>query len=79
MPPEPVPTFLGYPRAGGRVGTRNYIGILTSVNRSATAANLMAEAFRGPALVGFENVDRVMALTHASGCGLGADQLRSAP
>ena len=70
VPSEPMPTFLGYPRADGRVGTRNYVGILTSVNCSATAANLIAEAFRGFALDEFENVDGVMALTHQSGCGL---------
>jgi len=69
-PAGPVPTFLGYPRADGRVGTRNYVGILTSVNCSATAANLIAEAFRGAALDEYENVDGVMALTHNSGCGL---------
>ena len=69
-PAGPVPTFLGYPRADGRVGTRNYVGILTSVNCSATAANLIADAFRGAALDEFENVDGVMALTHQSGCGL---------
>lgn len=65
-----MPTFLGYPRADGRFGTRNYIGILTSVNCSATAANLIADAFRGFALDDYENVDGVMALTHNSGCGL---------
>ena len=63
-------TFQGYPRADGRAGTRNYVGILTSVNCSATAANLIAEAFRGFALDEYENVDGVMALTHQSGCGL---------
>ncbi|RMB62459.1 UxaA family hydrolase [Tessaracoccus antarcticus] len=66
----PMPTFMGYPRANGKVGTRNYIAILTSVNCSATAAKLIAEAFRGAALDEYENVDGVMALTHQSGCGL---------
>ena len=37
-------TFQGYKRPGGRVGTRNYIGVLTSVNCSATAARYIAEA-----------------------------------
>jgi altronate hydrolase len=69
-PSGPTPTFLGYQRADGRVGTRNYVGILTSVNCSATAANLIAEAFRGFALDDYDNVDGVMALTHNSGCGL---------
>lgn len=69
-PSGPVPTFLGYLRADGRVGTRNYVGILTSVNCSATAANLIAESFKGLALDEYANVDGVMALTHNSGCGL---------
>lgn len=37
-------TFQGFRRASGRVGTRNYIGVLTSVNCSATAARYIAEA-----------------------------------
>ena len=69
-PDGPMPTFRGYRRSNGTTGTRNYIGILTSVNCSATAANLIADAFRGFALDEFENVDGVMALTHQSGCGL---------
>ncbi|MCX7523171.1 altronate dehydratase family protein [Microbacterium sp. STN6] len=69
-PDGEMPTFRGYPRANGTTGTRNYIGILTSVNCSATAANLIADQFRGFALDEFENVDGVMALTHQSGCGL---------
>jgi altronate hydrolase len=69
-PPGPRPTFEGYRRANGRVGTRNYIGILTSVNCSASTAKMIADQFRGPLLDAYENVDGVMALTHASGCGL---------
>jgi altronate hydrolase len=69
-PPLPVPTFRGYQRADGRVGTRNYIGIVTSVNCSATAANLIANSFRESDLAEFDNVDGVMALTHHSGCGI---------
>ena len=69
-PAGPAPTFLGYRRSDGRAGTRNYVGILTSVNCSATAAKLIAQAFAGPALDDHPNVDGVMALTHNSGCGL---------
>lgn len=69
-PPGPRPTFEGYRRANGRVGTRNYIGILTSVNCSASTAKMIADQFRGPLLDDYENVDGVMALTHSSGCGL---------
>lgn len=75
-------TFRGIRRADGRVATRNYVGILTSVNCSATAAQLVADAFRRSPysavdpLADFPNVDGVVALTHKSGCGLGnADAL----
>lgn len=64
-------TFLGYRRASGKVGTRNYIGILTSVNCSATVASQIAAQFNYPgALADFPNVDGVVALTHESGCGM---------
>ena len=38
-------TFMGIRRADGRVATRNYIGVLTSVNCSATAARAIAEEY----------------------------------
>ncbi len=63
-------TFQGYRRDNGKVGTRNYIGVLTSVNCSASAAKLIADQFRGAALDAFPGVDGVVALTHQSGCGL---------
>ena len=44
LPPEARATFEGYRRANGKAGTRNYIGILTSVNCSASVARFMAEA-----------------------------------
>ena len=72
-PSGPEPTFQGYRRADGRVGTRNYIGIVTSVNCSATTARLIAQHFT-PALLGaYPHVDGVMALTHQSGCGIVGD------
>ncbi|HWK48140.1 MAG TPA: altronate dehydratase family protein [Stellaceae bacterium] len=67
-------TFQGIRRADGRVATRNYIGVLTSVNCSATAARYIAEQFRGPhALAEFPNVDGVVALTHSMGCGMASE------
>ncbi|WP_200837671.1 UxaA family hydrolase [Ruania rhizosphaerae] len=66
-------TFLGYHRPDGRVGTRNYIGVITSVNCSASSANMIADQFRHTGLEEFENVDGVMAITHQSGCGLVPD------
>jgi altronate hydrolase len=65
-------TFQGIVRADGRVATRNYIGVLTSVNCSATAARAIADHFRRDihpeALGAFPNVDGVVALTHGMGC-----------
>jgi len=66
---EPA-TFRGIVRADGRVATRNHIGILATVNCSATVSRYVAEAFRGEALRDFPNVDGVVALTHTAGCGM---------
>lgn len=73
-PPEQRATFEGIVRPDGRVATRNFIGILTSVNCSATAAKLIAKQFGvgSPLLADFEHVDGVVALTHGSGCGMAA-------
>ena len=64
--------FQGIVRADGRVATRNYIGVLTSVNCSATAARAIADHFRRDvhpeALADYPNVDGVVALTHGMGC-----------
>ena len=54
----------------GKVATRNYIGILSTVNCSATVARGIAAHFTRERLAGFPNVDGVVALTHGSGCGM---------
>ena len=64
-------TFMGIRRANGKAATRNYIGIVASVNCSATAAKQIAKHYEGK-LGDFPNVDGVLALTHKSGCGLDA-------
>ena len=66
-------TFLGFDRGNGRVGTRNYIGILTSVNCSATAARMIADHFTPDRLADYPNVDGVAAFVHGTGCGMGGD------
>src|SRR3954470_19755290 len=67
-------SFMGIRRADGRVATRNYIGILSSVNCSATAARAIADQFSRQtnprALEAYPNVDGVVALTHGTGCGM---------
>jgi altronate hydrolase len=67
---DPAATFQGIVRADGRVATRNYLGILSTVNCSATVAHGIADHFRERGLAGFPNVDGVVALTHGSGCGM---------
>lgn len=69
-PSGPARMFEGYHRATGRVGTRNFVGVLTSVNCSASSAKMIADQFRGLALDAYPHVDGVVALTHQSGCGL---------
>jgi len=63
-------TFAGYLRADGRVGTRNYLAVLSSVNCSATAARYIVDSFRDEDVKAeFPNVDGVVSLTHSTGCG----------
>jgi altronate hydrolase len=75
LPPLPEAeraTFQGILRADGSVATRNYIGVLTTVNCSATVARLIAnEAHRGDLLKDHPMVDGVVALTHKTGCVAG--------
>jgi altronate hydrolase len=61
-------TFQGIRRADGRAATRNYLGILTTVNCSATAARYIARAFDEEALADYPNVDGVVACVHGTGC-----------
>jgi altronate hydrolase len=69
LPPEERAAFQGYRRKNGKVGTRNYIGIMTSVNCSATVATHIArEVERQGLLNGYPNIDGVVALTQDNGC-----------
>ena len=70
VPADKTDSFMGYRRPSGLVGTRNYIGILTSVNCSATAARMIASAFGPEELAKYPNVDGVVAFVHGTGCGM---------
>jgi altronate hydrolase len=64
-------TFLGYKRANGRYGTRNYVAVLTSVNCSASASRFIVEEInRSGILDDYPNIDGAIALVHGTGCGL---------
>lgn len=63
--------FAGYRRANGKVGTRNFIAIVTSVNCSASVAAFVARAVADRALLdAYPNIDGIVAFTHGSGCGM---------
>jgi len=63
-------SFMGIVREDGRVATRNYIGIVSTVNCSATVSHRIAEWFTPERLAGFPNIDGVAAFTHSTGCGM---------
>jgi altronate hydrolase len=74
-PVEMVPeaeraTFQGIVRENGEVATRNYIGVLSTVNCSATVVHKIAEWFTPERLADYPNVDGVVAFSHSIGCGM---------
>ncbi len=70
MKPNGPSHFEGYARGNGKSGTRNYIGVLTTVNCSATVARFIASAFTEEKLGAYPNVDGVVSLVHGTGCGM---------
>jgi altronate hydrolase len=79
LPPEQRRTFMGFKRDDGRVGTRNYVAVLASVNCSSSATVAVVDHFRQPgALKDFPNVDGVIGFPHKGGCGahIGSRDLR---
>jgi len=70
VPEDQRATFQGFVRADGGVGTRNFIGILSSVNCSATVIKNIAAHFTPERLAAFPNVDGVAAFAQTSGCGM---------
>ncbi|WP_416407796.1 UxaA family hydrolase [Agrobacterium rosae] len=71
LPLDQRRTFMGFDRGPGGVGTRNYIGVIASVNCSATVSRYIADYFnRDGGLDGFDNIDGVVALTHSTGCAI---------
>ncbi len=76
-PPERMRYFPGYARPGGRVGTRNYLAVISSVNCSASVSHFVRDHFRtGDFKRDFPNVDGVIAFTHKGGCAMDAGEPR---
>ncbi len=73
-PPAPPPpldrTFQGFHRPDGRVGTRNYVALISTVNCSASVCHKVLERFDAERMQRWPNVDGVFAATHTTGCAL---------
>ena len=67
-PPANMPTFMGFQREDGRVGTRNFVAVVAASNCASFAAQLIEQSFKGEILPG--NVDGVVAFPHGEGCGM---------
>jgi altronate hydrolase len=82
VPAEKTRTFMGFRRADGRVATRNYIGVISTVNCSATVTKLVSQHFSAPGKPdAYPNVDGIVPITHSFSCcidhhGEGVQQLR---
>ena len=68
--PDEQASFQGFMRKSGRAGTRNYIGVLSTVNCSASVSKFIAERFPRGELAKYPNVDGIVAITHSTGCGM---------
>ncbi|QFG37342.1 altronate hydrolase [Paracoccus pantotrophus] len=63
-------SFMGYARPDGRAGTRNFIGILASVNCSSTVCHAIAAAANRDLLPRFPGIDGFAPIVHDQGCGM---------
>jgi len=70
LPESERASFMGIVRANGQVATRNYIGLLSTVNCSATVVHKIAEWFTPERLADYPNIDGVVAFSHGLGCGM---------
>ncbi len=76
--PEPLPklegyTFMGYRNADGSVGTKNILGISTTVQCVAATVNYAVNRIKAELLPKYPNVDDVVAIAHHYGCGVAID------
>ncbi len=80
IPPDPQPindfTFDGFRRPSGKVGTRNYLAVISNVNCSASVARMIAKRFDEKLLEAYPNVDGVISFRHEGGCAMAWDGIR---
>lgn len=70
LPEQERATFRGIVRDDGRVATRNYIGVMATVNCSATVVKRIAAWFTAERLADYPNIDGVVPFTHVLGCSM---------
>jgi len=70
LPRDEQATFEGIVRDDGRIATRNFVGVLSTVNCSATVVRKIADWFTEERLADFPNIDGVVAFSHSLGCGM---------
>jgi galactarate dehydratase len=77
VPPEPEPlagyTFEGFRNPDGSVGTRNLLGLATTVQCVAPTVDYAVQRLRQEVLPRYPNVDDVVSVTHSYGCGVAID------
>ena len=61
---------MGYRRADGRAGTRNFVGIVASVNCSATVCHAIADQANRELLPKYPGIDGFVPIVHGQGCGM---------
>jgi altronate dehydratase len=63
--------FNGIQRDNGQIATRNYIGIVSTVNCSATVTKMIVEKIKySNILNNYPNIDGIVPITHSTGCGM---------
>ena len=70
LPTPPRTTWMGYRNASGPAGTRNLLGIVTTVQCAAGVVKVAVERIKRELLPKYPNVDGVVAVTHPYGCGV---------
>lgn len=73
LPLPPVTSWMGYPNDQGFAGTRNLLGVMTTVQCVAGVVKVAVEEIRRTLLPLFPNVDGVVAINHSYGCGVAID------
>lgn len=77
IPPDPTPirdrTFLGFRRPNGKIGTRNYVAVIATVNCSSSVSRYIVERFDRTLLAQYPNIDGLVALKHHAGCAMAYD------